>query len=346
LSVTITNIAPVFLVGILPEKSTVVQKANSLRFYFRGGKGILAISVTKAGHFDVYIPPFSSIAPGTVYKLLEELKDAINADMVTLGIKPGESFLFDTTAKNILTEASFVIYSPYFNIKSCLFIAIDPAIDSKIIWYLADQSNTSALQLLTIFLARNDLLPPVTGKWTKTGKQLLAFLASKKYSISSPLFQHDSYFSSVDYICQGEIGRSTLELEEMDTDRLEDLAARAQESYLLAAEAKDKKKKGSKSGAIGDKHVDICLTDVLQIGVDAFFSGAYTGVLHIVLDVMANTYKSIDIDTVAGLCMIELNPGVEITNSQLREDFQSERIQVVSETDGTEADDGNYPANT
>jgi hypothetical protein len=288
-------------------------------FYYKGGANVLSIQMSDRGSLTVYIPQFCTITSKDIFALMDTIVDDILKEAKDSGIESNVPFLFDARTKTIVNRESFIDFTPYYNIKTSLFIDGD---DKKFtVLHTQDTSDYGAMQFLMLVVAKKDLIRPSNSTWTATGKKLLAFLSSNKYKRPISFQREQGCWDNIDMTIEKVEDTPLLDMYQLNMSRLEQLA-----DDTISEVASEQ----GKFALTKVDNVDITLMDVLSVGLDRFFCGSYTGSIEVVIDTMADKYKSITIDTTASLCIVVLNKGADITDIQVKEDLQSDRIQVVS----------------
>ena len=327
-SVLITNERPDFLIPVSITKDTVIQKAPQILFYFRGGANILAMTIKGHGGINVYIPPFSRIQAAGVFGIIDNLSDTILELAKKDKIGVNQWFLFDTIAKIILTQDSFMDWFPYYSLRTTLFITADPKALQYNIYYPQDTSDYGALQFLTTLVAREDVMRPSTGIWSTIGKKLLSFLASNRYSTPVSFEWETGAWDQLSLDNFGDTDNpSIIETLGLDTSRAQDLAK--DDAIIL----QNNKREISEIEVLApDPFKDkggISLLDVLTVGVDSFFHGVYRGTIDVNIDTMPDIFRSIKIDTGPNICTVVLQPKADITDWEVEEELQSQNLQIV-----------------
>lgn len=314
----ITSGIPTILEGLSPVSTDLIQKSGRILTYYRGGKDVLAI--TRRGEsYYVYIPAFCSLDGSKATHVLTEVIDELVAEMTVHGLGEGEPFLFDTVQKKILDESGFYDYIPYVGIKTAIFIIQDArGITIPNYYYISNTMDYGIMQILPLMIAKRELFPAKGAEWTKTGKQLLSFLVSERYGKSFS-FEYDSGpWDSVTYKLTSGIAPHAIELEKLNCSRALELSStiNPMAEYPLAVVDKEDGR--------------LLLSDLLQVGVDSFFNGKYSESIEFEIDLMRETYKSVTLDAAVNICFVALQPGVEISLNQLRDDLQSENVQILA----------------
>ena len=321
-TVMVTNIAPPLIKGISLTREKVIQKMKRPLFYYRGGFNTLCLTLSEHNAVKVYVPLFSRFMSNEVLDIIDANIEKILIKAKELNIGYDTPFLYDVSNDLIVTRASFMDFTPYYNLKGALFI--NPDNKEFEILHPMDTSDYGMVQFLMVLIAKKDLIIPSNNTWSITGRQLLAFLASHKYKRPISFQWSAGCWNSVDItIEKGEIS-PLLDMTKLNTTRLDELA---EDVLAEVASAHDVVPFWAKYD-----NVDITLIDVLSAGLDNFFKGSYTGIIEVVIDTMADKYKEVTIDTAAGFCIVTLNPGVIYSDAEVKEDFQSENIQVVQDT--------------
>jgi hypothetical protein len=329
LTTIVVNKRPDFLVDVSPIREDKLQKAEKFRFYYKGGGDTLAI--TKIGaQLEVYVPTFSSILADTVFKLVDELKADIDREMKEKAIPENVPFLFDTKTKIIITLESFVDMTPRYGIKKCLFLIDDDG--SKVLptmHYLVDQSDYGTAQFLCLMIAKEELLRPFKPgtNWSLTGRQLLGYLATHKYKVPASFFYVTGFWDSLNLDCTGDNNLYPNDDRYKALNSLNLKRARKLAEDLVTDESADE----SAWIKYIDKGTDtkkITLLDALQVGIDNFYKGTYSGVIELTLDTMVNKFRSITIDTGLGICFVELQDGVKESLAEVQSALESESIQI------------------
>jgi hypothetical protein len=289
-----------------------------MKFYYRGGSKVVAIYKEESGNFAVYIPSFSLVETKEVFTLIDGLKREIDLEMERCQIVKKEVFLFNTTEKKIVEKGSFYEYASLSNLKYCLWI-MDTEIpeDSKKVFTLMDRSNYGIIQFACLMIAKTQLIRPFEGKWTLPGKQILSYLLAKRFNIPMSFEYASGPWDLQKIELPDDSKASRIDLTKMKTSRLLELANKVamEESNWVQKADKDESQ--------------ITLGDVLEAGVDSFFNNTYTGIIKISLDMCVDRYKSVTIDTQANICFVELQPGIEISDTAIKEELNSENVQIT-----------------
>lgn len=324
-----TYSTPGFLTPVSSTNSQLIQKAYDLKFYYRGGKDVVAITQDSSTSFSITIPVFSTVFNNMKDKdvsiIFNNSEKEIKAEMELYGIGMRQGFLFDTYTKKILVEDSFIDYTPYYTMGSALFIMINENGDSDDkVYHPADASSTGILQLCLLILAKRELLIPKDAIWSTAGKQLLSFLISSKYKHYGNFLNEKGCWDSVDITLKGKHRDARpINIQKMNTKKALSIAGITEDEEYAAWLS------GNPFMAPEEDLGDITLTDVLQAGLDSFLTGPYSGVLEVDIDVMKDTFASISIDTGAILCFVKLLPGVNYPIGRLMEDLQSDNVQIL-----------------
>jgi len=308
---------------------TVIQRAHGLRFYFKGGGDLVALQRGSERVYTVHIPIFSDVVAATISSLVAELAEDIAKEIEVKKIGNVEWFLFDTKTKKILCKDSFMDFIPYHSIRKALFVVEnEDGTNEKYFRYMPDSSNYALIQLMCTIVAKRELMLPISevaSDWSLTGKQLLSYLVSERFYMKVD-------FSSI-YGCWDAMklvfnkNRKypiPVNLDTMNVDRAKKLAVDAHYGDV----DDDYPDFSSPPPSIGN--VKTLLSDVLLIGVDAFCKNS-TGYIDVEIDWMRETFKSVTIDCVSGICFVELNRGIEISLEQLKDDLQADNLQILSD---------------
>jgi hypothetical protein len=315
-SIVITSAIPSILEGLSPVSQDLIQKAGRILTYYRGGKDVLAI-IKRADSYYVYIPSFCSLTGTSATSELTAVVDSLVSEMTAFGLDDGEPFLFDVKQRKILEPTAFYDYIPYNSMKSAIFlIEGTDGVLLKPVFYISNTIDYGIMQTLPLMIARRELYPAKGADWTKTGKQLLAFLVSERYG-SVHGFNFDSGpWDAVSYKLAKPSTPRAIDLGKLDCTRALELSATINPMAEYPVE----------NNLFDDGR--LLLSDLLQVGVDSFFNGSYTELIEFEIDLMKETYKSVTLDPKVNVCFVGLQPGVEISLSQLREDLQSENVQI------------------
>ena len=343
------NVLPEFLKATPIIHNTAISSASKIRFYYRGGRDVVVLTYGKQT-LTVCIPPFSSQLPAAVGTLLTEILQEIRAEMASLGIQENEPFLFDMGTKKCPIVGGFMDFIPYFGMKGALFVLEHEDVTENVVRFCPDASTYGVMQFLSLAIAKRELRAPKGGLWTRTGKQLLAFLAAERffYNLS---FQYDSgpwdslaiteKFQATENLPvdlgKMKISRATVLYEKLAsklTGPIEESTAMIpyQGDGMLDNEFDDDNFSYIPYGHTGEPSIqdgDILLSEVLEVGIDNFFTGAYTQPLEVIVDTLKEIFASIILDTLAGVCLVVLNKGISIPLERLKEDLGTESVEIV-----------------
>jgi hypothetical protein len=320
LNIILENRSPESLKELSMYNISPIIDAVGVKFYYRGGADILAIR--KEGQtFNVFVPGFSLVQSKDVYEMLRASEEIILEQIKLLSVADKVSFLFDTNKKIILRESSFGPYIPLFGLNRCLFVLEAEPGHKKdpCVYSLSDKSAGGQAMFGSLMVAKEDLLSPATGRWTPLGIKVLMFLVSHRYVINQTFDFDYGPWDTFHISGLTDSPHKLIHLSKLNTNKL----------YAIARKA------AYTSGATVDKDDDkVRLSDMLQIGLDSFLDSAFTGEIKVEIDMMRDQYKSIVIDSLSSLCLIELATGSTLTLDQLKEDLQSERIQLLTQAAG------------
>lgn len=320
-----SHIAPDIILGLSPT-STTIQEAFGIRFYFKGGKDILSLNKETDTRTLYYVPSFSSVPTDKVVEILTPLEKDIEDGMSEYKIPLDQPFLFDTGTKKILDVASFIDFIPYYGISGALFIIEneDGSHDLQV-KYITDNTDYGKIQFLNIIQAKRELIAPSKGTWTSTGKKLLTFLTAQRYLKTTSFTSEHGLWDSMDMKLNPKRAfEIPIDLSTMNTTRAKELAVgivEIDDDYpaFLEGIASDIPEQG------------IMLSDLLQMGVESFYAGGYAKQVDVQIDLMRDTYKMILLSTDERICFVELQKGIEMSLEQLKEDLQTETIQLVDD---------------
>jgi hypothetical protein len=350
-----SNLWPVY-----PAQFPTLMEAKKLLFYYNGGKQVLSIYRNHVGDFEVFVPQFASITDMGAVQYIQEQQKEILDEMEALKIEPGVSFFYDVNTKSVVEPDNFIDFIPYFNIKSAIFTMEDAngAGDGRV-RYLANTDDYGVLQFLMAVIAKRELHAPVVSpKWTAIGKQLLAFLTSKKYSRPGDFRYESGCWNSVDFpISKEKQLPIPIDLSKMKLNRVIAMVNNENKTLLKALPAPVEtagttyvNQTSRESTTMSDEDMEeytaylkdfptdmfqedaesgITLCELLEIGVDSFFNGDYKDIIDVQIDILGDMYSKIILDTNVGICFVCLNPGIEKSQASIKEEFQSDHVQVV-----------------
>lgn len=322
---------PENLFPLQTEYSVVIQNCYAVRFYIRGGADVVAIKKVNPIRMIVYNPAFSSLAGAAAEQAVKTHLEVVQAEMVKQNIPIGEWFLFDTRSKTILRPSDFSDTAPYYSVRQSIFCIqnADKSWDYSM-RYLADASDFSAMQFLLLILAKRELIAPtMSSEWGLPGKKLLSFLICKRYGVKTPFKWDTGPWDRIRVETDDNRLPLTLRMSEMSLRRSTEIADEviAELKSNLTTPFDEMFKPPSE--VLDPNMKTIMLTSLLEIGLETIFKGDFSKVISVEIDVSRDVYKSITIDTVSNLCFVELNKGVNVSAEQLKEDFNSEYVQLA-----------------
>lgn len=324
-SVIISNVLPEIINPVSVSYTEFVQNAYSLRFYYKGGSNVVCIQRSSKDVFTVYIPTFSSVERDKTVVTIISMENDIEREELSLGIPMGKYFLFDVAVKKILSLDSFIDFIPFGNTKHSLFVIQneDGSLGTSIL-YLADQTDYGIIQFLPLVLAKRELIPSTKpAGWGKTGKKLLTYLVSKRYTKSCNFLSENGCWDNVTYKFNPKLDHhSTVNLDKHILDRSAELAASINYTTYI----------GYLDGTLvkeGGEQV-ILLSEVLHSGVKSFCNSKHNSVINVEIDILKETYKLIDIYTRSGIVFVELNQGIELTTERIKEDLDANEVNIVT----------------
>jgi hypothetical protein len=319
-AVVITSVVPPILHRTSPIHDTDIQKACGIKFYFKGGVDLLAVQRSSTKVFTVYIPLFSDLTVSTSTSLIASSENEISKQMEKRGIKSNDWFIFDTNSKQILSYGSFMDFIPYSSIKKAVFIIENKdGTNNGELYYLSDNSDYSLVQFLSTVVAKRELMYSKAASWSKSGKQLLSFLVSKRFHRPVDFSKAYGCWDPLNLIFNSDrLYPMHIDLSKLNVGRASALAAR------MYYEDSDPPEFGIEPGT-----GDVTLSDLLMLGVRSFCNSGY-GRIEIIIDFMADVYKQIIIDGTSGICFVSLNSGVDVTLDRIKEDLQADDVQLMS----------------
>lgn len=319
----VSSVIPVIMRPSNLISTNMLAGNKSIRFYYKGGRDTVALVQSTENLFTVHIPQCSTITPATVTPLLIEVEKDLRADMKALNIGFGHHFLFDTKSKAILREESFIDYPPYYGIKHSLFMIYDEhGANDGFIRYLADTSEYGCLAHASYIMAFRELKTTQQADWSKTGKQLLTYLMSHRFALKGNFETDRGSWDTVTYPTR--LTRDpSINLGRVTTTKALNIAAG------LEIDAVAEENPFGVPPFIVYPEGNVLLSEILQIGLDSFLDGTYHDVIKTEIDFMIDTFKTVIIDTDAQICFVELQPGAGRTLEQIKQDFQTDNIQIV-----------------
>lgn len=319
----ISSVVPVIMRPSNLIATNMLSGNKSIRFYYKGGRDTVALVQSTENLFTVHIPQPSTVMPAQVTVLMNEVEKDLRADMKALNIGFGQHFLFDIKSKAIIREESFIDYPPYYGIKHSLFMVYDEhGANDGFIRYLADTSDYGCLGTAAYIMAFRELKTTQQPDWSKTGKQLLYYLMSHRFALKGNFETINGGWDSISYPVQ--LARDpSINLGRVTTTKALNIAA-----SLDIDSVADENPFGVPP-FIAYPDGNVLLSEILQIGLDSFLDGTYHDVIKTEIDFMIDTFKTVIIDTDAQICFVELQPGAGRTLEQIKQDFQTDNIQIV-----------------
>lgn len=336
-SVIVSNVLPDIITPVSVSYSNTIQSAYSLRFYYKGGKDVICIQRSSKDVFTVYIPMFSLVERGNIVATVISMEKDIEREETTLAIPVGKFFLFDTGTKKVLDINSFIDFLPFINTKNTIFIVqnengtIEPTI-----LYLADQTNYGILQFLPLVIAKRELIMSKKAcGWGIAGRKLLTYLVVKRYGKECNFSSEMGCWDTMRYDFNVEQDHHpAVNLDKLILERANGLAAGINYTTYLGYMDGTLVKEGEQV---------ILLSDILQSGVKSFCNDKYSQVIEVEIDVLKETYKSVNIYTQSGVVFVELNQGIELTEDRIKEDLDANEVTLVNDIqDISEANYGKY----
>lgn len=300
------------------------------------------------GGFTVYVPSFSKLSGAKAQGFVEENIEIINNEIFALGIKINQWTLFDSSTKLVVRPEDFIDYVPYINLERSIFCIVneDGSLEPNTVRYIDSVDRTNILIFTSVLMAKKELMyPEKSTSWSVPGKQLLMYLVSKKFKLPQDFGSYGPWKSvDIDGFTNTS-PRRTLDIKKMKIDAAVATGIRIQEKLLNLFEEEDKKEK--EDSTEGDwkntgttaivpvkkdgESTRLSLTRLMEIGVDTILKSNKDSCLEIDIDTMAQFYKAIYVDCMSGLCYIELHTAAGITVDEIKEDFQSENIQILED---------------
>jgi len=334
-SVIISNVLPEIITPVSVTYTNTVQNAYSLRFYYRGGKDVVCIQRSSPTVFTVYIPAFSSVERDKIADVIFGLEKDIEKEEAALAIPVGRFSLLDIGTKKILDITSFIDFIPFISTKRSLFIIQNE--DGSFVtstMYLADPSDYGVMQFLPLVLAKRELMPSKShrGCWGRTGKGLLSYLVSKRYSKPHNFLLETGCWDNVIYEFNPKLDHHpTVNMDKLILDRAAELATSINyTTYIGYLDGTLVKEDGGKS---------VLLSEVLHSGVKSFCNPGYDMVVNVEIDIQKETYKTIDIYTLSGVVFVELNRGIELTTERIKEDLDANEVNIMTGLEGLEEEE-------
>lgn len=332
-----------------PVTSNIIQDAHNIKFYYRGGRGIVLLEKETEKGFNVYVPSFSALTKDGIHEKLNkpEIEKAIDEQMAVCEVQLFNWFLFDIDTKMILTSESFIDFIPYYGIDKSVFVienedgSFEPGCR-----YLSNQSPYGIMQFLPLVIAKKELIYPARqSSWSNAGKKILSYLVSEKHGHPGEYKYQTGHWDSVTYMIKQSKTRTTpIDLTRLNTNKILEISrtlcigdeiiegAMSEEDLDMYADwHRMRRFEGSAGMSAGRVGSIILLTHLLDSGVERFFQGDYHEMIDVELDTQRDVFKSISIDPPSGLVFVETVPGVEYTLERIKEMLQTERVQLLNE---------------
>lgn len=302
---------PSILSAVSVVVSDNIQSAYGLRFYFRGGKDVVSIMYSTPTSISVYIPSFSDISNQTVFDILLKQEGEIKQEFDTVKPPIGEMVLYDTHTKKILTDASFIRYTPFLNIGNAIFrIELPDGSMAKEVRYLSGTGSRTYTQFASLLVAKTDAIHSPTD-WTSVGKMFLAYFVGKRHISSSDAIQNMHCLDSIEMILPLAVSYSSVhKLDGMNIGALSAIAENLWKTATVIMPAKNIQ-----------KDISITLSTLLRIGYSRVVAGFSEDYLEIDVDTNKSKYYTILIDVPANTAYISLIDG---SNKYTAEDIAEE----------------------
>lgn len=315
---------PEWLKSTSPITTKVIQTAGRVRFYLRGGGELLALKQDSQTAFEVHTPFFSNIKLDDMVKVASDLEKEVRSQIKKDKIQIGEWFLFDTCSGRILTNDSYINFIPVYAMGNSLFVIDKPdGTVEPFVRYLSDQSDYTARQMLALIVARKELMPSKLGAWSPTGKKILFFLLSHRYYYNATYTAEHGPWDAANmaFTTDTSLERDRpLTLANFNLSRAASLSMSVDSEYIDYTHQLDAPKSGVQC---------MTLSYALEVGIDSLFSGKYAKVIDVSVDIMADVYKAVYVDTEAGMCYVTLCNGAVVTEDKLKQDLDTDNVQII-----------------
>jgi hypothetical protein len=255
-------------------------------------------------------------------------------------ISVGEYFLYDLQNKIVVNTDYFVEMIPIYNARNAIFTIMyekdtyDPAVR-----YLSDTSENGILQFISILLARRDMMMPASHMWSDSGKKLLTYLIATKYKMGVIFNSPASGSDAVDYTFVSEIKQQNTSLANFNIKRSLELAGKIKsepdDSEGFASNYLLNSPKDDDEVFFTDRTDEQCtmLSYFAEKGAAHFCNGGYAATVDTIIDMLADVYSRVTLNTRTGVLTVKLCPGQENrTYAKMAEELsiEEECITVLS----------------
>ena len=305
--------------------TNIVQSANKILFYFKGGGDVVCLKKWNDTGLCIYLPAFSNVRKDNVTDLIQSLEKEIYEEISLLNITT-QNFLFDTHTKKIVSPDSFIDYLPLIGLRNAIFMVEDHNRRlSPVIMYPADDTPRGILQFASLITAKTDLqrpnaTPPST--WSTPGKRLLTYLVHKRYALQGmDLVSGGCCSDNIIYnFPPNSPRRNVIKLMEGRTQAIDDIALSINNA-IYGRYTKD-------SPALPDVQ-EVLLSDVIKNGVCSYYKEPTGVLLKVNIDISKEVFKKMTIETKTGIVSVELNPGVVLSTDEIEESLQAGQVIIT-----------------
>ena len=308
-----------------------VAEASDIRFYFKGGRDVIAMSMYSDGFFSVFpLPAFS----GNAHTVMD-METEVMAEMGRLGIQRNQSFLFDLKNKVILSpDESFIDYVPCWDVESAVFVLIDRNGEFSEKIYVPEKTALSdwKLQFLLAVVSRQWLSrPQKNSRWTKTGKMFLTYNLHKEYGHPGDFSTKSGLWDRLDLTVPLDAPGRGHDMKKLKLDRAVNLAAGLLSKKEKATPFDEPPEEAETADAVPSFMSDkFYLAEITQMGFPTLL-GKGLGVIEVVVDMLNTVIKSFIFDTDTGECLVELYPNTCYDIDDIKTSLGYDNIRLADE---------------